>query len=797
MARFVLVLRFPLALLLVLSFAAPAAAQPEQMTRAQIINLGKPAVGHGYNWSHGYWTSDGSNKTACTTQGDDYNGYGADCSGFVAKVWQVPSPTPVEQDTHPYGTEAFRFSNTHWEQIPRADVKRADAFVHRNETNTAGHIVLVDSQTNNGYLVYEANGCIKGIIHQEKSLDSSYVAIRRNDVIDEPCTPDSCSGHGDCGSDDVCECDIGFGGDHCDRCYEGFVGYPTCREAGACPTVHGTISCNDEFQIRPADGSYEVSSYNCGQDGLDGGEFLFEFRPLGTGTATVSAEASSSSGSVALMLLRNACDPQTACVAADDNNLQFDYGAGEPFYVVVDSTSGTDTDVTLGVTCSSEGSTWIGDPCSSDSDCTVVGSSGHCYEFDAGAFCSADCTSTCPDLAGKAPTFCIADPADSSRGICVSKDDRVNDSCARIPGTVSTQTTRFMDTSKSAQVCSPDPDAEACSASLSGSVVDWQSFEAVPNASITVQGSRQSADLSTDANGAYASGSLPCDTYVITVSADGYLEEQVTVDVTENGVTVPVVELQALGAGDCEGESQISGRVLDGITGEPIAGATIQLAEGVNNANGEIVASAGSDDSGAFLFEGLDAGYYTASVAAPDYSAVATANLSACAGSDDTQDVYMLSDHGGQVRFVLTWQRPADLDIHLQVPSGEEVFFGLCAGSLDAYPYAALDVDHINADGPEAITVANPVPGQYTVFVHNYSGQNDGATETLGNSGAQVVAYGPNNEILSQYSVPSSGSGYFWDVVEFEGSDPLNLQTLGRVRADRTNPVDFGGDCSP
>ncbi len=45
------------------------------------------------------------------------------------------------------------------------------------------------------------------------------------------CTPDPCHGHGTCAivdGDAACTCDQGFGGDWCERCAEGYEGYPDC-----------------------------------------------------------------------------------------------------------------------------------------------------------------------------------------------------------------------------------------------------------------------------------------------------------------------------------------------------------------------------------------------------------------------------------------------------------------------------------------------------------------------------------------------------------------------------------------
>jgi hypothetical protein len=51
--------------------------------------------------------------------------------------------------------------------------------VHRDASS--GHITLVESTTDPyGQLwLYEARGCSTGVVHDLRSLDSSYIAIRR------------------------------------------------------------------------------------------------------------------------------------------------------------------------------------------------------------------------------------------------------------------------------------------------------------------------------------------------------------------------------------------------------------------------------------------------------------------------------------------------------------------------------------------------------------------------------------------------------------------------------------------
>ncbi|MDQ3368624.1 MAG: hypothetical protein M3680_24615 [Myxococcota bacterium] len=99
--------------------------------------------------------------------------------------------------------------------------------------------------------------------------------------------------------------------------------------------------------------------------------------------------------------------------------------------------------------------TFIGDRCQTEADCAFIaaGQRGRCHPAK---FCTITCAGSCPDRAGKASTFCIADaPASGSvpAGLCV------NQSCAALPGTIARTEPRFLGLSTASQatanVCAP------------------------------------------------------------------------------------------------------------------------------------------------------------------------------------------------------------------------------------------------------------------------------------------------------------------------------------------------------
>lgn len=136
-------------------------------------------VGFSYYWGGGAWDPSSSAKGACYGSCPDcsHSGtWGADCSGYVTKVWQVPGPVAVTTRGHgAYNTTSYYENRSYWSQVSRGSARRGDAFVKR------GHIFLYNSGDAWGSInAYEAKGCSYGIVHNNRTADSSYLVIRRN-----------------------------------------------------------------------------------------------------------------------------------------------------------------------------------------------------------------------------------------------------------------------------------------------------------------------------------------------------------------------------------------------------------------------------------------------------------------------------------------------------------------------------------------------------------------------------------------------------------------------------------------
>lgn len=145
---------------------------------ADAIDRARSGLGFSYHWGGGCWSPGSSSKGACYGSCPDctHSGtWGADCSGYVSKIWQVPGAEALTHCSHPYSTTTFYDTHPYWHDVPRSNAMKGDAFVRH------GHIFIFDSGDPWGSMTaFEAKGCSYGIVHDNRTADSSYKVIRRN-----------------------------------------------------------------------------------------------------------------------------------------------------------------------------------------------------------------------------------------------------------------------------------------------------------------------------------------------------------------------------------------------------------------------------------------------------------------------------------------------------------------------------------------------------------------------------------------------------------------------------------------
>lgn len=189
------------------------AAPPEEPAEA-IVCRGTSGEGFSYEWGGECWCPNGCDPDlvscapgVCTPNPGStgcpdcsHSGtYGADCSGFVSKAWQVPDPVALNAcDVTRYVADSFTSSHTYWNAVPMNSLQPADAVA------TSTHVILVIGYEDafGEHEVVEAAGCNYGIIRHSRTFSSAYSGARRINLTDCVCADgdsetESC---GDCGT---------------------------------------------------------------------------------------------------------------------------------------------------------------------------------------------------------------------------------------------------------------------------------------------------------------------------------------------------------------------------------------------------------------------------------------------------------------------------------------------------------------------------------------------------------------------------------------------------------------------
>lgn len=153
-------------------------------TRSAAMGRAYDGVGFSYWWGHARWRPEGptsSTKGSCSgscPSCSHYGSYGADCSGFVGKVWQVGSGnSDITVDAHPYSTVSLDSDTSQWHTISRSSLQAADAFVYNS--SGSGHTMIYEKGDGWGSLwALECKGCSAGCVRNLRTVSSTYHAIK-------------------------------------------------------------------------------------------------------------------------------------------------------------------------------------------------------------------------------------------------------------------------------------------------------------------------------------------------------------------------------------------------------------------------------------------------------------------------------------------------------------------------------------------------------------------------------------------------------------------------------------------
>lgn len=215
------------------------------------------------------------------------------------------------------------------------------------------------------------------------------------------------------------------------------------------------------------------------------------------------------------------------------------------------------------------------------------------------------------------------------------------------------------------------------------------------------------------------------------------------------------------------GTGSVTGAVINARTGNPVSGATVQLA-------GQSVTSGAN---GEFSFSNVPAGTHSLSASHVDYS-TATVPVTVPDGGSVAQNIVL--SPLGVLTMVLSWgAQPSDLDLHASGPDGSGGRFHVAYYSSNPVPHASLDVDDTSSFGPETVTInvsgdgsGNYVAGQYEFWVHNYSGEASFAV-----SEGRTVLTGRDTQVGEWLASGASGNSAdrIWRVAGFD------LDTAGAI----------------
>ncbi|KAI7259972.1 hypothetical protein KC345_g10176 [Hortaea werneckii] len=211
------------------------------------------------------------------------------------------------------------------------------------------------------------------------------------------------------------------------------------------------------------------------------------------------------------------------------------------------------------------------------------------------------------------------------------------------------------------------------------------------------------------------------------------------------------------------------------VDNHPVAGMTIHFRRGLAVTTGAISASVVTDADGKY-FANLPPGIYTGELSKAGYITTYVVGTSLTYLKNINQDATAIKIPAeDEIRIVLTWgQYPRDEDSHLIGPSPDNQSFHTWYSrpqySYNGELYADLDHDDTTSYGPETTTIRKRVDGNYTFYVHNYSGNGINQTETLAASEAKVEIYNGNNATpVKTYHIPVADSkSIYWNVFDMK-----------------------------
>lgn len=220
-------------------------------------------------------------------------------------------------------------------------------------------------------------------------------------------------------------------------------------------------------------------------------------------------------------------------------------------------------------------------------------------------------------------------------------------------------------------------------------------------------------------------------------------------------------------------DATYTGTITDASNGSNLEGASIYV-QGYPHIN------ARSNASGEYTLENAPAATITIMALKNGYEEGFVVKTGSSNETTNNANISLLPEGFGNNKtiIILTWAAtPADLDSHLYVGDSSDTHIkfdnkGDSDGTLDTAPFAGLDVDDTNGNGPETTTIRYAdnqfdYSGTYRFFVHNFTGNPD-----ITASDAVVTVY-QNSVIVQTFQIPTSGAGRYWHVFDMNRSGEI------------------------
>lgn len=321
----------------------------------------------------------------------------------------------------------------------------------------------------------------------------------------------------------------------------------------------------------------------------------------------------------------------------------------------------------------------------------------------------------------------------------------------------------------------------------------------LPGATVTLTGTgfldlldRYTAETGHD--GRYSIGNLPSGDYRIFITCDGYIPvtEEITIgDDLQNqyDATVEAIPIIFSGSGTA------SGKVTDALTGQGVAGLTLNIRKGINVITGDIVATVTTGSDGSYTTPTIDAGNYSVEIvdertlSGGDIRYLNNVFVIKVLGNHaiPNQNGYVTSSlQANQLRIVLKWgEQPRDLDSHLVGPAveggGFHVYYSDRNYEVNSTLVANLDLDDTDSYGPETTTIYEMAPGVYTYMIHDYTNRYSDNSTALSSSGAYIEVFLGSSTVAAYTFYAPSGGGTLWTVFSYNSNtgviQPINTMS--------------------